>query len=100
MIIVKISGGIGNQLFQYNFGQYLAKELNTNVLYDLQTEKKIVNYLPRKLGLSSFDIELNIASLEDVTKMKFFNNGLLERVERKFAQTLPFLFSTYFVEKT
>jgi hypothetical protein len=100
MIIVKISGGLGNQLFQYSFGQYLSKVLNTSVLYDLQTEKKIVNYLPRKLGLNSFDIELNIASLNDTKKMKCFNNGILERIERKFAQFLPSLFSTYFVEKT
>ena len=43
MIIVKIWGGIGNQLFQYVFGQYLRYRYNQEVLYDdnsfLSTDK-------------------------------------------------------------
>lgn len=99
MIIVKITGGIGNQLFQYSFGQYLSKQLNTAVLYDLQTDKIVINYIPRALGLYSFDIELNVATAREIKKMKFFNNGILERVERKMASKVPYLFKSYIVEK-
>lgn len=34
MIIVKLWGGIGNQLFQYVFGQYLAYRYHQDVYYD------------------------------------------------------------------
>ena len=34
MIIVKVWGGIGNQLFQYVFGQYLKYRYNQDVRYD------------------------------------------------------------------
>lgn len=43
MIIVKVWGGIGNQLFQYVFGQYLRYRYNQEVCYDdssyLSTDK-------------------------------------------------------------
>lgn len=34
MVIVKLWGGIGNQLFQYVFGQYLRNKFNQDVRYD------------------------------------------------------------------
>lgn len=34
MIIVRLWGGIGNQLFQYSFGQYIEKEIGVKVFYD------------------------------------------------------------------
>ena len=35
MIIVRLWGGLGNQLFQYAFGQYLAKRFKVDVAYDV-----------------------------------------------------------------
>ena len=53
MIIVKIWGGIGNQLFQYVFGQYLHLQYHQEVCYDdnsfLSTDKL------RKRELDSID---------------------------------------------
>ena len=37
MIIVRLLGGIGNQLFQYSFGEYLKRETNQIVTYDIGT---------------------------------------------------------------
>lgn len=37
MIIVKLWGGIGNQLFQWVFGQYLHHKYNQEVRYDLKS---------------------------------------------------------------
>ena len=34
LIIVRVFGGLGNQLFQYSFGLYMSKKLNRKVLYD------------------------------------------------------------------
>lgn len=42
MIIVKLWGGIGNQLFQYAFGKYLSSKFNTEVKpFTIQTNLKI-----------------------------------------------------------
>ena len=35
MIIVRLWGGLGNQLFQYSFGQYLEIETDKKVFYDV-----------------------------------------------------------------
>lgn len=54
MIIVKIMGGLGNQLFTYAFAYALAKERNTQVILDKQIYQ--TNYLLRKCNLDSFTI--------------------------------------------
>ena len=56
MLIVKLWGGIGNQLFQYVFGQYLQNKFNQEVRYDdnsyISTDKL------RKRELDDLDIEI------------------------------------------
>ena len=56
MIIVKLWGGIGNQLFQYVFGQYLHFRYNQEVRYDdnsyISTDKL------RKRELDDLDLEM------------------------------------------
>lgn len=39
MFVVKISGGLGNQLFQYSFIRALEEKYSTNVVYDLSSYK-------------------------------------------------------------
>lgn len=99
MIIVKISGGLGNQLFQYGFGKYLAQRLNTKVFYDFQTIKNYHHFTQREIGLTSYKCQLEIASKDEINKMKFFTHGILERIERKIVKKYPILFSKYFVEQ-
>lgn len=55
MIIVKIIGGLGNQMFQYAFGVYL-KELGYNIRYDL-SNFKCYNLWDYKLE-SLFDLKV------------------------------------------
>ena len=100
MVVVKISGGHGNQLFQYSFGQYLAKLLKTKVLYDIQTNKILNDFTPRGFGLSSFDIKLEIATQDEIKSLKYFTNGFFERIERMIALKFPFYFNTYYVESS
>ncbi|MEZ7820963.1 MAG: alpha-1,2-fucosyltransferase [Patescibacteria group bacterium] len=91
-------GGLGNQLFQYCFGKYLANILETSVKYDVQTEILLRNFTPRELELNAFCLPIIIASKEEIGKMKYFSNGLLEKVERRLTKRFPTLRSTYFVE--
>jgi hypothetical protein len=100
MVIVKIWGGLGNQLFQYNFGKYLASQLSTKVLYDIQIINNHRGFTPRDLNITLINIQLEIASKEDINKMKDCTNGFLSRIERKLAQKFPHLFSSFQVEST
>ena len=39
MIISKIQGGLGNQIFQWAYGKALSKKYNTDLLLDLNFYK-------------------------------------------------------------
>lgn len=99
MVIVKIWGGLGNQLFQYSFGKWLAAQLAVPVKYDIQTTNSLNSFTQREFALSSFHTAVDIASPADVSKKKYFRNIQLARIERKLAQQMPGLFKRHFVEQ-
>ena len=75
MIISKITGGTGNQLFQYATGRRLAYKLNTELkLYLTLYAKKIVH----SYGLDQFNIKATVATPEEIAFCKKFSeeNGL------------------------
>lgn len=100
MIIVKITGGLGNQLFQYAFGKYLSVKLNTELKFDIQTNYDSSNFTNRSVGLANFNIKLNLASKNEIDEFKYFNNKLFARIERKFVQKLAFLNRSYMVQNS
>ena len=59
MIIIKLMGGLGNQMFQYAYGFALAKRKKTNLLLDMSffSEKKIAT--PRIFELDQLCITQN-----------------------------------------
>jgi hypothetical protein len=99
MIVIKLNGGLGNQLFQYAFGRYLASLFKTNVKFDLQFNSNGENYTLRELGLTKFKIDLDIASHEEINNYKLFKNSYLSRFERKLSQLIPFINKRISVEK-
>ncbi len=83
MIIVKIWGGIGNQIFQYVFGQYLKYKYRTDVLYDDNSYLSIDKL--RKRELDALDAEILYDNSCTFSKYK----GVKNRVLRLFFQMLP-----------
>jgi hypothetical protein len=53
MIVAKITGGLGNQLFQYAFARHLSLIHNTELRLDISSYNE---YKPHNYGLSNFNI--------------------------------------------
>lgn len=67
MIIVKLKGGLGNQMFQYALGRRIALENNISLKLDISGFKHDVVY-GRKYGLNYFNIIENIATEKDLKR--------------------------------
>ncbi len=89
MIIVKLQGGLGNQLFQYAAGLALAKRHATLLKIDTSYLKKEANgyYTQRHLELNRFEIELVEANAQDLESFPLNEN----KYWRKLKSLFPFL---------
>ncbi|WP_154114989.1 alpha-1,2-fucosyltransferase [Vibrio cincinnatiensis] len=94
MVIVKITGGLGNQLFQYATGKALAKKLSCELALDL-------SFYPtqtlRKYELDKFNIEARIATTKEIT-LAGGGNDIVSRLMRKFGLT-SIIFPQYIKER-
>ncbi len=65
MIVIKLMGGLGNQLFQYAFGKSIAIKNNDTLFLDLSYyEQHAKNDTKRSFELKHFDINYKIANEE------------------------------------
>lgn len=71
MIIVKLMGGLGNQMFQYATGKRLAIFNNAELKLDITGyETMNVSDTPRQFELNLLNIKSEIASKTDIAKVK------------------------------
>lgn len=82
MIVVKIHGGLGNQLFQYAFGLYLSLKYKRQMFVDIQDFN--TNQL-RKIEIDNFQIEIQLATNSQLRK---FNKSKYARVNYYLNQLL------------
>ncbi len=98
MIVVKLLGGLGNQMFQYAAGRALATKHGVPLKIDISALKNDSKgaYTQRHYELDCFNIQATIATEKDLAAFQpFHNNQILRLAQRKF----PFLFSSiYFAE--
>ena len=80
MIIVQLTGGLGNQLFQYAMGRALADKSGDKLLFDIRSYQwdKL-----RRYELHSFSIQATIAQLDDIALIQSSKPFLLDRIQRK-----------------
>tara|TARA_Y100000389_G_scaffold197902_1_gene233414 strand:+ start:1102 stop:1971 length:870 start_codon:yes stop_codon:yes gene_type:complete len=67
MIICKLQGGLGNQMFQYSFAKTLSNKLRREVKFDLSRlndHTSIKGHTIRDLDLSVFDLYLDVIDNE------------------------------------
>jgi hypothetical protein len=86
MILIKLKGGLGNQLFQYTFGRLLSVRRN-EVLYLDKDKLGIAVDTYREYRLSFFNIVANIASEEDIKKIKY-PLGIFSKIFRGFQKKI------------
>lgn len=100
MIIVKIMGGLGNQMFQYAAAKSLAKYHNTDLKLDISFyNDHRPNITPREFKLFNFNVETSIATEEEISS--FMSNSLEKYLKYFYLKLLhkrDFYFSSIFKE--
>lgn len=91
MIITEITGGLGNQLFQYAAGLSLAVRHQTELKINIQFKE---GDTVRSLGLSHFNAILNQASKEEINDL--YPSSVFERITQRL---LPTQLKKYYLEK-
>ncbi len=81
MIITKLIGGLGNQMFQYAAGRRVSYVRNTELKLDITSYKNQVGITPRKYALHVFNIQENFASESEIRKFKK-NSSILKFFEK------------------
>jgi hypothetical protein len=99
MIIVKLIGGLGNQMFQYAAGRCLAHLHETELLMDTSYLEKDPKgaYTKRKPELDVFHIDLKVATKADVER---FNVEGSNKYSRALQRRLPILFTNLYVAES
>jgi hypothetical protein len=81
MIIVKISAGLGNQMFQYALGRRLSLDWQDELKFDLSWFNNIKKGdIPRKLEIDKFNIFLKEATTAEAAKLA---PGLIKKIIKK-----------------
>jgi len=99
MIIVKLFGGLGNQMFQIAFGKALAiknhVELKADNSYLLNNEAK-VNYTNRSFEISVFDFKVSFASQKEIES---FSTSKIGKIWNLSTLYLPFKSKSFFLKE-
>lgn len=100
MIIIRVQGGLGNQLFQYALALSLKKRKNTKVLLDITFYMD--SFITHGATKRSFILDnFNIKDIEYTTdKNLVLKNSFTQKIRRLYERKfLPYYKNTYVVEK-
>ncbi len=80
MVITRLIGGLGNQMFQYAAGRRLAHVLRVELKLDIT---EFGNYTLRTYSLGDYSIQENFASAEEIAALRLSKRGMVERILAK-----------------
>jgi len=81
LIILKLFGGLGNQMFQYAFGKKMALLNNTTLKFDLSLFQEEISY--RKYELNHFEIQPQIATTQEIELLLSKEQSLFHKLKKK-----------------
>ena len=79
MIIIRLKGGLGNQMFQYAFGRLLAVKNNAEVKFEFSGDKKDTR---REYKLDKFNTSVQFAGPDEAKNLQY-PFGIVSRVIEK-----------------
>ena len=85
MVIVKLTGGLGNQLFQYAAARRLSILHQTTLKLDIAPFE---HYRKRKYSLAAFHIQEAFATREETTALKGASGRLMSKIVFRLSQRL------------
>ncbi len=77
MIIARIHNGLGNQMFQYALGRYLAHKHQTELVLDIQERNDPANHRTFELGI--FEVQGRLATGADMPRSLCIPKGSIRR---------------------
>lgn len=99
MIIVKLNGGLGNQLFQYALGRKLALERGVELRFDLSALEADSSY--RQYRLNHFHIQGRPTSSQELERFYFLQKKrLVNHIYAIFQRCLPYYRRRIVVEQS
>ncbi len=96
MIIVRLQGGLGNQLFQYAVGRHLAEIHKTVLKIDISFFE---TYELHTYSIWPFNIQENIASADEVATLTTRRRGIVERAATRLLRRPSKLATPYIQER-
>ncbi len=100
MIISKIMAGLGNQMFQFAAGRRAAIKNNTDLKLDISWFTDDSKDTKRLYDLDSFNVDVKIATNEEINSLKGKRGSFVERVFYTRIPGLPQISKSYFFEKS
>lgn len=95
-MIIKIQGGLGNQLFQYALGYRLSGQKGCELKVDIRDYKKRSN---RFFALAEFQVDIKVATKEEIVKIiKFKKNNTIFKIYKLIESFKPLYKKNYISE--
>jgi hypothetical protein len=103
MIVVRLQGGLGNQMFQYALARSMAMQLNTKFLLDarfLLNRTPRPNFTFRDYDLSIFNLEASFYKEDKkISGFKVYADKILTTIAKYIKKKFPNAISKYFIEQ-
>ncbi len=83
-MIIRLSGGLGNQMFQYAFGRSLSIQKKCDLLIDISGyDRQHPGDTPRAYKLNKLQVKGTLATDKDTAKRNSFVGNIFSKIHRK-----------------